>query len=491
MSTHPDIFNQAMNRLAGRATGETHDAVPAAWQEISGDTEATYSEALMQILKAAIGSASYTLSDLKFQFADLYGNTIFQQLQTLDDFPINMFDFTGQGNLPAGISINRNSTGTYLGRSGILSAAQDTARFQRDKDGNMLGLLIEGQRTNGLPYSEDYSQAEWSKTRVSVTEDTGRTFGIIEQAYHLVDNTDNSTHIMRENISKDAASETWTASAIVEMGTMRYFRFYVADAGLGDAAFVDVDLQEGTLGTVQNSGTFTNGVASIEQIGTNAASGKPIYRVRITADTNTDAFVGIVFATMNADGSTTSYAGTGTDGFYIYASQLEEGEHASSYIQTTGTAATRLRDEYTASLDGSGAGTVVVRAMPLNVEGTFPRFWTIGEAADSTNYISCYIGSSKDAVADTVVGGASQGTISTSSVYSNGDDLGIAMSFDTNDLHINDGSSTGDDTTATLPDYDTLYLGMFNNNTRQFDGIIKNITVFNTALTDAGVAKLV
>ena len=70
------------------------------------------------------------------------------------------------------------------------------------------------------------------------------------------------------------------------------------------------------------------------------------YRIQSTVQkTNTSGNVLLCLA----DGGTTQFLGTGSQGMYAYGMQLELGEFASSYIPTTATAATRGVDNLTIS----------------------------------------------------------------------------------------------------------------------------------------------
>jgi hypothetical protein len=75
------------------------------------------------------------------------------------------------GALDSRITFARTSTATFVGSDGLIqSAAINTPRF--DYDPVTLaprGLLIEEQRTNLVTYSEQFDNASWVKTSVTVT----------------------------------------------------------------------------------------------------------------------------------------------------------------------------------------------------------------------------------------------------------------------------------------------------------------------------------
>ena len=60
------------------------------------------------------------------------------------------------------LEFTRSSTATYVGSDGLIkSAAVNEARFDHDKDGNDLGLLIEESRTNLALESEDWGNTTY------------------------------------------------------------------------------------------------------------------------------------------------------------------------------------------------------------------------------------------------------------------------------------------------------------------------------------------
>ena len=78
---------------------------------------------------------------------------------------------TLSGLLDDRISFTRTSAATYVNSAGnIVSAPAGTPRFDHDPVTlQPRGLLIEEQRTNLLTYSEDWTNAAWNKTNITVT----------------------------------------------------------------------------------------------------------------------------------------------------------------------------------------------------------------------------------------------------------------------------------------------------------------------------------
>ncbi len=104
-------------------------------------------------------------------------------------------------------------------------------RFDYDKDGNSKGLLVEEARTNLVPYSENFSHADWAKANATIltsgeTDPSGGT-----GAYKLV--SDNATE--PEYIYDDLSFTTgknYTISVYAKPSGNDFVRL-----GLGGGAF--------------------------------------------------------------------------------------------------------------------------------------------------------------------------------------------------------------------------------------------------------------
>ena len=67
-------------------------------------------------------------------------------------------DFLNSGPLDSRVTFTRTTVATYLNEAGLLAtAAIDAPRFEYDANGNPLGLLIEGARTNEIVHSNDFN----------------------------------------------------------------------------------------------------------------------------------------------------------------------------------------------------------------------------------------------------------------------------------------------------------------------------------------------
>jgi hypothetical protein len=111
----------------------------------------------------------------------------------------------------------RNSTATYLGADGLIkTAAIDEPRIEFNLDGSYKGLLVEPQRTNLLLRSEEFDNADWTKTDVSVTANATTAPDGELTADVFITNTSNSTHFIDGLSISQTASTVYTLSIFVK-----------------------------------------------------------------------------------------------------------------------------------------------------------------------------------------------------------------------------------------------------------------------------------
>lgn len=213
----------------------------------------------------------------------------------------------------------------------LLTAANNVSRFDHNPTtGESLGLLIEEQRTNLFPYSADFADAAWGKTRASITSNTiVAPDGTLTGDKLVEDTTATNTHLVSDNVNL-IANTSYTATVYVkaaERTRVRLQNSAVANwATLGEAYF---DL---------SAGTIVSGTGSITPIGNGW------YRCSITGTFGGANAGGGLNIFIVESGTTTSYTGNGYSGIYIWGAQLEAGAFPTSYIATTSAAVTRSAD---------------------------------------------------------------------------------------------------------------------------------------------------
>ena len=230
------------------------------------------------------------------------------------------------------ITFARSSIGTYVGSDGLVKTAiTNEARFDHNPTtGESLGLLVEEARTNLSLYSEDFTDASWTKTDCTITANESTAPDGTTTA-DLWTNTA-SPGTISNSITKDTTSRTYTSSVWVK-GTMAQFTVTL-DAGVtGTRGRVQYNLSTNTVGNVFNEGfTSTSGTLTPYPNGW----------VRLTLTTTTSTGTTIRLRPF--------FSGTGST-VRIWGAQVEEGAFATSYIPTTTATVPRAAD--VASITGS------------------------------------------------------------------------------------------------------------------------------------------
>ncbi|MDB0059591.1 hypothetical protein N9F18_00380, partial [bacterium] len=209
-----------------------------------------------------------------------------------------------------------------------VTAGLDTPRLDYPLiDGVVNGcpsVLLEPQRTNLVTYSEDFSNAYWTKTSSNTTSNAiiSPDGGLNGTKYTL------DTTISRSQISRSIFSigTLYTASVFVKYDSVKYF--YISNAG-ANAYRVVFDIENGTI--VSNGASITS--SKIENYGNGWYRCSSVF---------TAAYSTLYLKNSpNSNGAT--FTNT-TDFNYIYGAQLEEGSYPTSYIPTQGSVVTRLAD---------------------------------------------------------------------------------------------------------------------------------------------------
>ena len=229
-----------------------------------------------------------------------------------------------------GAQIEQSSTvGDYVPTTSAINSAP---RFDHNPTtGESLGLLVEEARTNLILWSEDFSNATWSKTSLTITANESTAPDGTTTA-DLWTNTA-SPGTLSQSYTKDTTARTYTSSLWIK-GTLTQLTVSLDDGTTANRGRVQYNLSTNVVGSIFNEGTFTN------------TSG--------TLTVFPDGWVRVTITTTTSTGTTLRlrpfFSGTGSIA-RIWGAQLEEGAFATSYIPTTTATVTRAAD--VASITGS------------------------------------------------------------------------------------------------------------------------------------------
>ena len=246
------------------------------------------------------------------------------------------------------------------------STATNTGIVERVITGvNVSVAFIQDTRTNLITYSEDFSNAYWTKSGSSVSSGFLSPDGTAN-AFKLVEDTSTGLHSVAK-INFNVIAEKYSASIYVKpngrnevrLTLDNYFIFptyttFNLDTGI---VTLSAEAENGKIETLQNGWfrcSFTSKSVAI------AGSGGKLF-IQTSVNSNTP------------------YQGDGTSGVYIYGAQVEQNSYATSYIPTQGTAVT-VDSNSTSVVNNTG---IVERPITGVSDGL--NSWDIEQSTGTTN----------------------------------------------------------------------------------------------------------
>lgn len=296
-------------------------------------------------------------------------------------FQVSGFRTSNLANVP-GVSISRSSVGYAERNDGTLQLFQANEARITDK-----GLLVEEARTNLALSSQALGDANWVRTRASITSDaTAAPDGTVTADKLVEDTTANTTHILTSSPAAISAGGTFTVSFYAKAAERTWITVAGDDGTLTDLFEAYFNLSAGSVGQSAVTGTGAVTTKTIQAL----ANGW--YRCVVTGTiggTHTSARVRVFIAEADGD---KLYTGNGSSGVYLWGGQFEAGaSFATSYIPTTSAAATRAADNISvAGLSGLTAAYTLLGDAQAGGDsaGTFKRVVELSDGANSSNGIA-------------------------------------------------------------------------------------------------------
>jgi hypothetical protein len=256
----------------------------------------------------------------------------------------------------------------------LQTAASGVARFEHNPvTGESLGLEIEEQRTNLLTYSEDYSNAVWTKSNATILVNTSVAPDGTISADTLVATT---TGPQLYQIFTAADNTTYTATAYLKKYSGSDWAYIRMRNKAGANYYFWANLATGASGSTSGSPSATS----------LTAVGNGWYRISVSGTSGTGATTPYVYIS-SATGDTVGAAAV-NDSTLVWGAQLEAGAFATSFIKTEGSTVTRAVDA--ASMTGTNFSSWYNTS-----EGTI-----YGEGFSSSNAPNIQIASIDDATSN-------------------------------------------------------------------------------------------
>lgn len=373
----------------------------------------------------------------------------------------------------------RTSTRTERQEDGtIASLATGVPAISFPSSGGCCGLSLEPSRTNLLLRSEEFGNASWTKTDVTVSANVTEAPDGATTADKLVESATTNTHVL-------------TVSGLYTIGQQVALSVFVKDAG--DGRFLEIrpnGLGTGRAYLVFNpaTGAITDSGGSILNTTNVAELSNGWYRVSIifTSDGPGGVWIGLA---NSSTGEAQSYAGDGTSGVYLWGAQLEAGSYPTSYIPTTSSTATRAAESVSktgiASLLGDSEGTIYLEVSSKQTTQDITL-------SDGTTNNRVIVRLDSDFRAFAVVSGVTEALIS-GGTRTSGTTYKIAFRYSVNDFNLFvNGASIGTDLSGNTFGAGILTDLDFSNpiGAVPFYGNLKALAVWDTALTDDELERL-
>jgi len=268
-----------------------------------------------------------------------------------------IFYYTAVSNSVLTIERNGTPTDLYIENISVKEATIDNLPRVDYTDGTS-SLLVEGQRTNLLTYSEDFTNWNAGEAVVVSNQLTSPSGEITADKLNALNPTNQQYISLSPTVS---SGSVYTLSCFAKKGEVNY----IALVGLNPFTTSFFDLNNGTL------------------LGSNATSssiedyGNGWYRCTSTFDADTTSKFSGIYLSYNG---TTISNGTNIsngEGVYIYGAQLEQGSYPTSYIKTSGSTVTRNQETYEktgiSDLINSEEGVLFVELSALANDGLSKR----------------------------------------------------------------------------------------------------------------------
>ncbi len=389
----------------------------------------------------------------------IFCNSAVGQFQ-IDD--ISVKEVTG-----ADMDVTRATAATRVDENGLIEDVLSNVPRIDYTGGGCPHILAEPQRTNLVTYSEDFSQ--WL------------TSGSPTVTYNATTSPNGTTNAT-ELLSTSGASRFQLSLGILSAGDYTqsvFVKYKDADVRMN---FMNNAFGGSNTFNITSSGVTLNtssNPTNIEDIGNGW------YKISVTYTANgTNGSYLQIFGDLD-----TTYAS-----YYLWGGSLEEGSYPTSYIPTSGSTVTRNQDIFTrdgiGSLINDSEGTLYFEGSTLENGGGIHRYISLSDGTND-NLIYIRVDSTSSRFRGFARGSSGSYTLITVNSIPQTDNNKIALVWDATNFRIwINGSERATTTINDVPvGMNTLNLAdpISSGN---FFGKVKQLQVYNTALTDTQLAAL-
>lgn len=356
-------------------------------------------------------------------------------------------------------------------------------RFTHDADGNQLGFLVESSATNSVLGSTDLTNgAYWSASALNTTGWTNNT---------APDGSSNAIKITPNTVSSGVHALQGIGVAMLA-GTVYTVSAFVKANGVTRASLVVDNSETRRSFDLSGNGAVGTGTGGNANTGSIQRLANGWFRISMTftaVGTLAGMWVGVPADTTSDP--VTAWSGNDTSGILVWGPQFEANNHASSYIPTGSTTATRSADQATV-LGGSTFSSLFPALTSFSV-GWTGRLHSNNIAAHLFNFctgsaapramVTASTGNLRQDVENPAATFVCQSTIL--SGYAANTEYRIACRYSTNDYFGTVNGNAGvADTSGTMPTTNNLWLGAAEGGYQFLNGTIKSFTYWPYLLSN-------
>jgi len=387
---------------------------------------------------------------------------------------------------PLPFNFSRASKATVINKDGLIEEVGSGQPRVDYKDDSKGALKLEPSRSNLVTYSEDFSQSVWStwqstKTLSNNINPKGT------NGYYEISHTGSSSDNPNTRLTNVSLNGSYTLSFFIKINQSRYISLSIEDYN-GDRARVYFDTINKTFTTITNVGSpITNTSYSEFSNGW--------IRISLSVNLLNAVYDEVGIGIYNPSGSFPSASG---EVISVFGSQLEQGSYATSYIPTSGSAVTRLA-ESDVSLSNLPIFDYTVEDFSISFKITTKSFDSVfsrvlSKASTSSGY-EVFIENNGAIYFRTVASGVG--------VFSYTNPNQIVLGVESNITITRSGAvgkiyKDGIEITSVYANHsnissslsNNLRLGSYVQSGYNFSGQIKDVKLYNTALTDQELQAL-
>jgi hypothetical protein len=227
---------------------------------------------------------------------------------------------------PLPFDFSRSSLATRINKDGLIETVGG-GKPRIDFLGNTKGaLLLEPEATNLVTYSEDFSQWDMSNTSYSPNQ-TISPDGTLNSA-KIIPNTNNVQHYTYFQGSAMNNNQSWSIFVKAE----NYSNISITSGSISTGFEVKFDLSLGTVHSAQGAAYESSKIESI---------GNGWYRCSVVSSRTSGSWLQIY---VLDDSHNSIFQGDGTSGIYLWGGQTVNSSVTTSYIPTYGSTVTRVAE---------------------------------------------------------------------------------------------------------------------------------------------------